>query len=824
MFSILGNVSDHCRPTCSIEKNDSCNRNNSPLETTTVTEKKRASSRHRDKIATSMRNEREKSISPSREKVQFHSKRKRFQSRVRISRSRTPSPRKEDKEFRNAKSKSPQSTSSKTFRNRNSPSAEIFYKRSSSPSPPDRRKTSPRDLRRTLDLRDRDLRRARKTRSRSPMLRNSYSRKNSQPSYSRPRSRSPYIKTSNSRRRNSTPPTREYESMPHGRNYVSMSRTKEHKPRSRSTSPRSPQYIQERNSRSPTRQYVSRGHERKYGVRSHSRSRSPTNRCKSRSRTPSFPHSVKRGKASHSEIERFIDEERLLMEKMDIDKSMHMSAPEKHPDYDREWERFYTLKSNQYGALHPSYLQEEWAQVWKMYFFNAHETSVRQERNLLMNKHKVFYSDLERYQEEKRLKTQTSVTVLNNEVEQKAPNEKSRLVALTDTAIPSTSKGHPVIDLSPSPPPFNIDQLINAPNPAPVIMKNNAISNVGKGVPVLQTLQLLSAIEDDLEKMGSTINQCLMRANVIEQNSGFKGNSVSLLEDLNFCLLLRSCKTILHKKLSNLSSSLSENKVRAYITCNEHINKLLENSKVRDLLSKHDDKLREQSYQKMIKSSIEKKVIEEFNKAGRVLRHGEKVHLVEAEYQRILPQLSQELGIITLNQENSHPKNKQPSTSLHQSLGLSENCLNIHQYGSQDQQGQHPQKNISSRNTSLVTNINWEELQKVVETVSKTTLTVGSTQGNTHGTAHGSKSARSKVSKTIDEIEIIDDDIIVVEEVKQQEDIICLDDLTHNELVDLCTNIKQLDKKTQSNLIEYMKKLEKTNPPKVQELKRYLNI
>ena len=73
------------------------------------------------------------------------------------------------------------------------------------------------------------------------------------------------------------------------------------------------------------------------------------------------------------------------------------------------------------------------------------------------------------------------------------------------------------------------------------------------------------------------------------------------------------------------------------------------------------------------------------------------------------------------------------------------------------------------------------------------------------------------------DIEIIDDDVVVLDELKE-DDIVCLDDLNFNDLVRLCTNIKSLDKNTQGNLIEYMKKLEKTNPMKVQELKKCINI
>ena len=71
---------------------------------------------------------------------------------------------------------------------------------------------------------------------------------------------------------------------------------------------------------------------------------------------------------------------------------------------------------------------------------------------------------------------------------------------------------------------------------------------------------------------------------------------------------------------------------------------------------------------------------------------------------------------------------------------------------------------------------------------------------------------------------VIDDDVVLVEEVKQADDIVCLDDLSFDDLVSLCSNIKKLDQKTQEGLIQYMKNLEKSNPSKVEKLKKRLNI
>ena len=55
-----------------------------------------------------------------------------------------------------------------------------------------------------------------------------------------------------------------------------------------------------------------------------------------------------------------MDEERLLLEKMSLEKRRYTSAPETHPDYNREWERFYNYKRTHYGPIHASRLHDEW--------------------------------------------------------------------------------------------------------------------------------------------------------------------------------------------------------------------------------------------------------------------------------------------------------------------------------------------------------------------------------------------------------------------------------------------------------------------------------
>ena len=61
-----------------------------------------------------------------------------------------------------------------------------------------------------------------------------------------------------------------------------------------------------------------------------------------------------------NKVERFLDEEELVLERLALEKKKYMSAPESHRDYNREWERFYNYKKARYGDVHSSYLHDEW--------------------------------------------------------------------------------------------------------------------------------------------------------------------------------------------------------------------------------------------------------------------------------------------------------------------------------------------------------------------------------------------------------------------------------------------------------------------------------
>ena len=60
--------------------------------------------------------------------------------------------------------------------------------------------------------------------------------------------------------------------------------------------------------------------------------------------SPSSSSVSKKYEASDQAVEKFLQEEKILMEKMQEDKTKFLKHPEHHPDYDQEWEKFYTSK------------------------------------------------------------------------------------------------------------------------------------------------------------------------------------------------------------------------------------------------------------------------------------------------------------------------------------------------------------------------------------------------------------------------------------------------------------------------------------------------
>lgn len=211
-----------------------------------------------------------------------------------------------------------------------------------------------------------------------------------------------------------------------------------------------------------------------------------------------------------------MDEERLLLEKMSLEKRRYTSAPETHPDYNREWERFYNYKRTHYGPIHASRLHDEWADVWKKYFFDVHDTYVRQERNKLMNGMKVYYSDLQKYQ--KNLKIEA---MRREEAKRKEMRERERIEEMKMQEFEERRRNEMNREYASG------EGTSHAPHHKP---SSTAVS-------VLSTLRLLTAIESDLGDLGRKVDTALMKA----VQSGGTSDAV-LLSEVAFVEILQSCR------------------------------------------------------------------------------------------------------------------------------------------------------------------------------------------------------------------------------------------------------------------------------------------
>lgn len=86
----------------------------------------------------------------------------------------------------------------------------------------------------------------------------------------------------------------------------------------------------------------------------------------------------------------FLSEDQKRRKELESLKLRYMETSEKHPEYDRIWEKFYSNKCLELGAnVRTDYIKEEWISYWKKYFFESHDRTVRESSNKLMNKMKL---------------------------------------------------------------------------------------------------------------------------------------------------------------------------------------------------------------------------------------------------------------------------------------------------------------------------------------------------------------------------------------------------------------------------------------------------
>ena len=57
----------------------------------------------------------------------------------------------------------------------------------------------------------------------------------------------------------------------------------------------------------------------------------------------------------------------------------------------RKWNEFYNMKCREMGvaSVNLNAINDEWVEAWKAFFYPDHTRRVREEKNILMNKHKI---------------------------------------------------------------------------------------------------------------------------------------------------------------------------------------------------------------------------------------------------------------------------------------------------------------------------------------------------------------------------------------------------------------------------------------------------
>ena len=372
-------------------------------------------------------------------------------------------------------------------------------------------------------------------------------------------------------------------------------------------------------------------------------------------------------------------------------------------------------------------------------------------------------------------------------------------------------------------------------------------------VTVINTLKLIYAVEQHLEHLGQKVTFFMSKAKLLEARSG---KASDLLENQEFVDLLNEAREILLTKLN--AENQPEQLIKVVRTVVDKIVVLLQKTSLKPKSSQALDTSKFD--QDPIKCQIAKTIISHFKDTlKKDLTQEILDSLVASEFERIVNQQLQQQMQQQQQQARYHqaPSYHQSHPSAHQNYGApppAQMPPQIHQFLSnamkmgstgQAQPYQEPAPTqmppeipperapeIPSKkpepgpeqipgleaatetpssssppktsNSSSISAINWDALSNAVKIASTTAPSEPVTTST-------EKSKVEQISSYPPGPENhLDDD----------ED---LDDLSLEELTSLLNNYKELDGDTQKQLMAYMKKIEKSNPKKVTELRNYRN-
>lgn len=189
-----------------------------------------------------------------------------------------------------------------------------------------------------------------------------------------------------------------------------------------------------------------------------------------------------------AKVKLFLEEDRLLFTELELEKTRFRDNPEDHPDYSEEWRRFYNEKCIRHGTkINPSLLKGEWAEAWDIYLNRAFDQRMTRRRETIMDRLKLRKDDIEDYLYRQKLEAAkvpvSPVSSIEDNIHYNAPPPPTR------SRSPSSRGAHAPAASSSS--------------------KGRNLEFSRDEVSVINTLRLLSAIENLLDDLGIQILQVI---------------------------------------------------------------------------------------------------------------------------------------------------------------------------------------------------------------------------------------------------------------------------------------------------------------------------
>ena len=557
------------------------------------------------------------------------------------------------------------------------------------------------------------------------------------------------------------------------------------------------------------------------------------------------------------------------MVKLDVAKQKYMEHAELHPDYNREWARFYEEKCRELGSgsIRSEYVNDEWIIVWRKYFFASHQKKAKEEVNRLMNDYKVLRRDLEEFSRN------YPHLDPSNEVPPPPPT-KGRLKSQSPPAPPLSKPSHreetssSLSDgfgkgLGSQRNPSSASQTsATAPSRRTERKEDKEDEPTKDAVSVMTTLKLLSAVENHLDELGARITSAMGKANIIEVKDF--GGSIEMVNNFDFYTLIGKAKEKLMMKQN--TGCVPPHILHVVRICIDNITLLMQKSKFSVKVAKaapvanlkqeraadhaveiigesrpaHNPTLMLPDPTEIaVKAAIANTVAQQMRQAGKTISPEELTRIVNSEYLRVRSAIPQgTFGAQGQQQQQQQPQHIQPRIphQVPEPPRIEPSRLEPVASGSWHQPVVEEEVAAPSGiiPTSLAS-VNWNALQSAVQSASaekKYSPEVEQSRRSTsrpRGSLPPSEGRSSslleekvmplpppeRISAAVTAVTLGDGDDNEPDNV--------YDDLTIADLTALFKNFKELDRDNQKNLIVYMKKLELTNPEKVAELKRHVH-